>query len=78
MRRVVRLMMAAETFILADLVDELWLARRLWGAITGRTLPVLARTDSRNVHDPVHVGRQMSEKRLMVGLAVQAKPGIIK
>ena len=69
LRRVVRSTTAAETFILADLVDELWLARRLWGAITGRTLPVLARTDSRNVHDHVHVGRQMSEKRLLVELA---------
>ena len=64
LRRVVRSTMAGETLALGDLLDEAEAVCDVWKCVMGRELRATAVTDCRSLYDHIHLGKQVTEKRL--------------
>ena len=61
---------AGETLACSACVDDVFLMSNLIREITGATIPVTLRTDCASLHDHIYKKKAVTEKRLMVELAV--------
>ena len=70
LRRVVKSSFAGETLVCSACVDDVFLMSNLIRETTGATIPVTLRTDSASLYDHIYKKKAVTEKRLMVELAV--------
>ena len=67
---VVKSTFAGETLACSARVDDVFLMSNLIREITGATIPVTLRTDCASLYDHIYKKKAVTEKRLMVELAV--------
>ena len=70
LRRVVKSTFAGETLACSACVDDVFVMSNLIREITGATIPVTLRTDCASLYDHIYKKKAVTEKRLMVELAV--------
>ena len=70
LKRVIKSTLAGDTLALTDLADELFVLGTVMSVLMNRAVDCLARTDCRSLWDHLHFDKQVSEKRLLVEMAV--------